>query len=419
MRAHGLVHKRVDFPWAGRTLRLWLSQSLFAGDDVDAGTRALLDVTAGRLGGLPVRRALDLGCGAGAIGVALAALWPAARIVMSDRDALAAAVSAANAQENGAAAAAVGCLGVPAGQAPFDLIAANLPAKVGEPVLAMLVRTAAAAAPRGHLALVVIRARQGLVEQALGGRARIAHRRELRAHTVFIAQAVPGADGADRTGGAAPVDDELSAYLRTDAALRYGGQVVRLRTAWGLPDFDSVPYALRAAEPLLNAAALGRRVLVWNPGQGLAACRLALPPAAGEAPPAAGCRRLPSITAGSRDLLQVRVTQRNLRRAGVVAAGVHAPSIAAARTAGRFSGVMATHADADGPWWRWIAEAADRLLEPDGRLLLTAGSTPVERAVRSLAGFAKLADRRRRGFRAVLLARRSGRPGAVDRTAGR
>ena len=408
MRAHGLVHKRVEFPWAGRILRLWLSQSLFAGDDVDAGTRALLDTMAGRLGGLPVRRALDLGCGAGAIGVALAALWPEARIVMSDRDALAAAVSAANAQENGAAgAAAVGGLGVPAGQSPFDLIAANLPAKVGEPVLAMLARTAAAAvAPRGHLALVVIRARQGLVEQALGGRARVAHRRELRAHTILIARAVLGGNGADRTGGAAPADGELGAYLRSDATLRYGGQVVRLRTAWGLPDFDSVPYALRAAEPLLNADALGRRVLIWNPGQGLAACRLALPPAAGEAPPAAGRQGLPSITAGSRDLLQVRVTQRNLRRAGLAAAGVHAPSIAAARTAGRFSGVVAAHADADGPWWRWIAEAADRLLEPDGRLLLTAGSTPVERAVRSLAGFAKLADRRRRGFRAVLLARR-------------
>ena len=388
----------MEFPWAGRTLRLWLSQSLFSGDGVDAGTRALLDAVADRLSGLPVRRALDLGCGAGVIGVALAALWPESRIVMSDRDALAGAVSAANAKENGiAGAAAVGCLGVPAGHAPFDLIAANLPAKVGEPVLDMLVRTAAAAAPCGHLALVVIRARQGRVEQALCGRARIVHRRELRAHTVLIAKAAPGATGAGPAGGA------IDAYLRGETALRYGGQVVPLRTAWGLPDFDSVPYALRAAEPLLRADTLGGRVLIWNPGQGLAACRLGLP--AGEAPPATG-RQRPSITVGSRDLLQVQVTRHNLRRAGMTAAGAHAPSIAAARKTGRFSGVVAAHADADGPWWRWIAEAADRLLEPDGRLLLTAASTPVERAVRGLPGFAKLADRRRRGFRAVLLARR-------------
>lgn len=406
MRAHGLFHKRVEFPWAGRTLRLWLSQSLFSGDGVDAGTRALLDAVADRIGGLPVRRALDLGCGAGVIGVALAALWPESRIVMSDRDALAGAVSAANAKENGATgAAAVGCLGVPAGHAPFDLIAANLPAKVGEPVLDLLVRTAAAAAPCGHLALVVIRSRQGRVEQALCGRARIVYRRELRAHTVLIAKAAPGATGAGPTGGALPDGGAIGAYLRSETALRYGGQVVPLRTAWGLPDFDSVPYALRAAEPLLRADTLGGRVLIWNPGQGLAACRLGLPPAAGEAP-ATDRQRRPAITVGSRDLLQVQVTRHNLRRAGITAAGVHAPSIAAARKTGRFSGVVAAHADADGPWWRWIAEAADRLLEPDGRLLLTAASTPVERAVRGLPGFAKLADRRRRGFRAVLLARR-------------
>lgn len=399
----------MEFPWAGRTLRLWLSQSLFSGDGVDAGTRALLDAVADRLGGLPVRRALDLGCGAGVVGVALAALWPESRIVMSDRDALACAVSAANAKENGAAgAAAVGCLGVPAGHAPFDLIAANLPAKVGEPVLDLLVRTAAAAAPCGHLALVVIRARQGRVERALCGRACIVHRRELRAHTVLIAKAVPGAAKAapGPTGGVLPAGGAIGAYLRSETALRYGGQVVPLRTAWGLPDFDSVPYALRAAEPLLRADTLGGRVLIWNPGQGLAACRLGLPATTGEAPPATGRQRRPSITAGSRDLLQVQVTRHNLRRAGMTAAGVHAPSIAEARKTGRFSGVVAAHADADGPWWRWIAEAADRLLEPDGRLLLTAGSTPVERAVRGLPGFAKLADRRRRGFRAVLLARR-------------
>lgn len=396
----------MEFPWAGRTLRLWLSQSLFSGDGVDAGTRALLDAVADRLSGLPVRRALDLGCGAGVIGVALAALWPESRIVMSDRDALAGAVSAANAKENGAAgAAAVGCLGVPAGHAPFDLIAANLPAKVGEPVLDLLVRTAAAAAPGGHLALVVIRARQGRVEQALCGRARIVHRRELRAHTVLIAKSAPGAIGAGPAGGALPAGGAIGAYLRSETALRYGGQVVPLRTAWGLPDFDSVPYALRAAEPLLRADTLGGRVLIWNPGQGLAACRLGLPPAAGEAP-ATDRQRRPAITVGSRDLLQVQVTQHNLRRAGMTAAGVHAPSIAAARETGRFSGVVAAHADTDGPWWRWIAEAADRLLEPDGRLLLTAASTPVERAVRGLPGLAKLADRRRRGFRAVLLARR-------------
>ena len=411
MRAHGLLHKRVVLPWAGGSLRFWLSQSLFSGDDIDTGTRALLDTVAERLGDLPVRRALDLGSGSGVIGVALSRLWPRAHVILSDRDALAVAVSALNARENdGSRATAIGCLGVPAARGPFDLIAANLPAKVGEPVLRLLVRQAAAAAPEGHLALVVIRPRQDVVERALQGRARILHRRALRAHTVLVAEAAATMDPP-------PGQDGLAAYLRGDAEFRYGGHAVRLRTAWGLPDFDAVPYSLRAAEPLVCGSALGPRVLIWNPGQGLTACGLA----------ATGGAR-PAITVGSRDLLQIETARHNLRRHGVAAAGLHAPSIADATGTGpryraRYSAVVAAHGETDGPWWRWMPEAVDALLAPSGRLLLIGSSTPIDRALRSLReqrspgerhasrghaaiGMAKEQDRRRRGYRAVLLQRR-------------
>lgn len=420
MRAHGLLHKRVVLPWAGGDLQFWLSQSLFSGDDIDTGTRALLDTIAERLGDLPVRRALDLGSGSGVIGVALSRLWPDAHVILSDRDALAVSVSALNARENDASrAAAIGCLGVPAARGPFDLIAANLPAKVGEPVLRLLVRQAAAAAPEGHLALVVIRPRQDVVERALQGRARILHRRELRAHTVLVAETAMAAPGDP-----APGRDGLAAYLRGDAEFRYGGQAVRLQTAWGLPDFDAVPYSLRAAEPLVCASALGPRVLIWNPGQGLTACGLAA---------TEGAR--PAITVGSRDLLQIETARQNLRQHGVADAGLHAPSIADAtgpgpRCSARYSAVVATHGENDGPWWRWIPEAVDALLAPEGRLLLIGSSTPVDRALRSLreqrspgerhaspgrhsssggaaTGMVKRQDRRRLGYRAVLLQRRA------------
>ena len=409
MREHGLLHKRVVLPWAGGALQFWLSQSLFSADDVDTGTRALLDTIDERLRDLPVGRALDLGSGSGVIGVALSRLWPQARVVLSDRDALAVAVSALNARDNDASrAAAIGCLGIPETLGTFDLIAANLPAKVGERVLRLLVRQAAAAAPRGHLALVVIRPRQDLVERALHGCARILHRRELRAHTVLLAETVLTA-----ATDPPPAEDGLASYLRGDAEFRYGGHAVRLQTAWGLPDFDAVPYSLRAAEPLVCGGELGPRVLIWNPGQGLTACGLA---AAGSSSPA--------ITVGSRDLLQIETARHNLRQSGIAAEGLHAPSIAGAAASGtRYSGVIAMHAAIDGCWWRWIPEAVDALLEQDGRLLLVGASTPVDRALRSLSeqrslserrsssgapatGMAKRQDRRRRGYRAVLLERR-------------
>ena len=308
---------------------------------------------------------------------------------MSDRDALAGAVSSLNARENGVTkATTVGCLDTPYGHEPFDLIAANLPAKVGESVLRMLVHQATAAAPRGHLALVIIRARQDLVEDALHGRARILHRRELRAHTVLVAET----DIAE-TANPQPISEEIGPYLRGETEQRYGGQAVRLQTVWGLPDFNSVPYALRAAEPLVCGEKLGPRVLIWNPGQGLTACRMG---DASEQPT--------EITVASRDLLQVAIARHNLRQTGIAAAGVHTPSIAGIRTNGRrFSGVIATHTNTDGPWWRWLPEAADALLEPGGRLLLSAESTPVERALRSVKRMTKVQDRRRRGYRAVLL----------------
>ncbi len=390
LHAYGLLNKRVIFPYAGRRLSFLLSQSLFSSDDVDIGTKALLTVIAERLSEVRVKTVLDLGCGSGIIGIALSALWPEAQVVMSDRDALSVAVSRINALENNAAEIKViGCLGIPQQQSPYDLIASNLPAKAGEPVLRILVQAAVTAVNHGHIAIVVIRPHLELVAIDLSKRAHILHRLELRAHTVFIAEAL----------ALPPINDSISHYQRTIAELHYGSINIRLKTSWGLPDFDSVPHLLHVAEPFFQDDVLGHRVLIWNPGQGLTACALAK-----------NTIELKDLTVGSRDLLQIVTTQRNLKNIAWNSCGLHEPILPAVQfTAGNlgYTGVVAVHTEQDGPWWRWLPETITTLLAPTGRLLLVSGSTPIERSLRTLRGVTKLKDRRRHGCRAVLLERHS------------
>ena len=94
-----------------------------------------------------LRSILDLGCGTGVLGLALAKHY-AAELTARDRDALALAVTAHNAASNGLACRTAGGVdtanldGTREG-GPFQLVVSNLPAKAGEPVLAHMIAEAA------------------------------------------------------------------------------------------------------------------------------------------------------------------------------------------------------------------------------------------------------------------------------------
>ncbi len=89
---------------------------------------------------------LDLGCGYGAIGVAVAALCPAGRVHMVDKDYVAVEYARRNAEANGL----TNCrayLSNAFSEVPdirFDNIAANLPAKVGKELLTIILHDAKA-----------------------------------------------------------------------------------------------------------------------------------------------------------------------------------------------------------------------------------------------------------------------------------
>ncbi len=136
---------RFDAEFGGRTLTLHSTWGLFSPREVDEGTRLLLD----RVEVASDADCLDLGCGYGPIGLSLAALAPQGHTLLVDKDFVAVSYANANARRNGLGNAKA-ILSNGFDQVPkdlrFDVIASNIPAKVGKELLAILLHDA-----RDHL----------------------------------------------------------------------------------------------------------------------------------------------------------------------------------------------------------------------------------------------------------------------------
>ncbi|SDE39179.1 50S ribosomal protein L11 methyltransferase [Limimaricola pyoseonensis] len=106
-------------------------------------------------GGQPARVA-DIGCGTAVLAMAAARVWPEARVMASDIDAVAVEVAEANLAANGMAGQ-VECLEAAGfdhaaleAAAPFDLVFANI---LKGPLIALAPEMARNVAPRGHVIL--------------------------------------------------------------------------------------------------------------------------------------------------------------------------------------------------------------------------------------------------------------------------
>ena len=125
------LKKRVALALEGETLEFEVAHTLFATHEVDIGSKLLLRCLEPAQA---PRRILDLGCGYGVLGIALARRYPEADVVMADSNLLAVRYARRNAALNGAANAevvgSVGLEGVP--ERSYDLIVANVPAKIGD-----------------------------------------------------------------------------------------------------------------------------------------------------------------------------------------------------------------------------------------------------------------------------------------------
>ena len=141
---------------AGSEWTFHTTWGLFSPRAIDEGTRLLVE----RLEVSPTDNCLDLGCGYGPIGLAMARLAPQGKTLLLDKDFIAVRYSNLNAQNNGVTNAEAilsnGFAQVNKGQR-YDVIASNIPAKVGKEMLALYLHDALhLLKPGGRLYLVTI-----------------------------------------------------------------------------------------------------------------------------------------------------------------------------------------------------------------------------------------------------------------------
>ena len=143
--------------YRGHALKFETDAGVFSRGELDEGTRLLLRALPDPVAG----RVLDLGCGWGAVGVSLSKAYPQARVVMSDVNARALALAAANVQANGVRAEAVQSDGLTGVDGAFDLIVTNPPIRAGKQVIYRLFAQSAARLSEGGALYLVIRKQQG------------------------------------------------------------------------------------------------------------------------------------------------------------------------------------------------------------------------------------------------------------------
>ena len=298
------VSRELSLVLDGRTLTLAASLALFSSHQVDVGSRMLLRTL--RDHPFEGARVLDLGCGTGALGLALAARG-AGHVDLVDRDALALAFAAENARRNGLPegdgerVTVRASLGVDDVRGVYDLVVSNVPGKAGAPVIASLLEGACAVLrPGGTLAVVVIAPIREAVAAtferlAAASGLEVQFRHDTADYGVFHVR--PRA-----AMGVAPAFEAGVYDAGTLAVEDAQGEVFTVATVHGLPHYDRPDpiEALLARRLPLEAAP--STVLIANVGQG------ALAVTAHRAYPDA---RLILV---DRDLLALRNAFRNARR---------------------------------------------------------------------------------------------------------
>jgi len=141
----------------GREMRFYTDAGVFSRDDVDPGSRLLIE-SAGPLSG----RVLDMGCGWGPVGLSIALANPACTVLMADVNQRAAELSERNRRLNGVSnASVIQSNAFESVEGSFDHVLTNPPIRAGKSVIyGMFDESFRRLTPGGTLT-IVIRKQQG------------------------------------------------------------------------------------------------------------------------------------------------------------------------------------------------------------------------------------------------------------------
>jgi 16S rRNA G1207 methylase RsmC len=392
-------HKTISFRAGKHTLRFRTSQELFSSHDIDTGTRFLLrSIIEAKYGNFQC--ILDIGCGYGPLGLTLKKLYQDSAVHMSDRDALAVEYSRQNAKLNGLDNVEIyGSLGYDdVRRADFDLIAANIPGKAGESVIAYLLREARYYLTTGGLiAIVAVAPLEEIVARIIADTpgAEIILKRNRASHAVFYYRFIdaPPLPRPEQNGM------ERGVYHRKNVTIRLEDLEYAMQTAHGLPEFDSLSYGSEMlVKTLKNIRGKEiQRAVAFNPCQGhvaVALWKLIQPK---------------NITLVDRDLLALRYSRLNLmlnecppERIGIS----HHVGIdsASEEKVDLFVGVLREEEGRKANFLT-LDQAANRLSE-NGMIIVSAGSTAITRLVDYIEsqGLLRIRTReRRRGYSLLVL----------------
>lgn len=387
------INKQVTFRYMRQELQFDLSQSLFSSADVDIGSRFLLRTLSKHVETTKIATMLDIGCGVGVLGLSLKKIYPDMHLVAQDRDALAVTFTTQNASLNELeGVVAQGGLAFDGlGDQKFDLIVSNLPGKAGHAALQdMLRRMPAYLTEDGIAAVVVVKPLAELVAETLAEmESEMLLREEASGYEVFHFKGGKS-DLTQRRGDA---EENLEPYFRNEQPFKLGSQTVEMQTAWNLPEFDNLAHDTALAMNALKGKAVSGRVLFWNPGQGHMPVFLR--------------EQADEIVLAGRDGLSLQISELNLERVGGGETAVslqHIPHFLEAT--GQYDWlIIFPDIDPGVAWENYLLPHCHKLLAPGGRVLLVAKSAYTHRLLQKKRGLTSKFDRKRNGYRAIILAK--------------